>query len=161
MDATEPPDPESPPVSPEDAAVGRHILDARKALGLSHERLARMVGVSRITVLRWEQGKQRIMADNLMKLCRALGETPESLFGEQVFQARQEEAARPRNVASSPGRGAEEGAGLAEEDLRRLVYALQENVSGLQKRVDRLEADLQSARDAGQGGREAAGRRDA
>lgn len=51
---------------------GRIIRDARCKLGLTPEQLAKIAGVSRISILYWEKGKP-LKADNLEKLAAALG----------------------------------------------------------------------------------------
>ncbi len=57
---------------------GRDVCSARKMLGLSQEKLAEALGVSRNTISRWERGECSPHADKLAELERMLAqlETP-------------------------------------------------------------------------------------
>lgn len=53
----------------------------RKAAGISQEKLADMLGVSRQAVSKWETGETQPEMANLMAICRILNITPNELLG--------------------------------------------------------------------------------
>ena len=53
--------------------MGQRILARRKALGLTQDDLAEMIGVTSPMISNLEQGKKAIRPDNLAKVCKALG----------------------------------------------------------------------------------------
>lgn len=59
---------------------GYTIRNARNALGLSQEALAKKVGVSAIAVTNWESGRARPDMDSVNVLCKTLGFTPNAFF---------------------------------------------------------------------------------
>jgi len=61
--------------------LGETILKYRQARGLSQERLAEQVGVSRQAVSKWEVGDAVPDTDKLIPLARALGITVDELLG--------------------------------------------------------------------------------
>lgn len=54
-------------------AVGTSIRTARRARGLSQERLAELAGMDRQAINRIEQGHQSALLDNLIRIADALG----------------------------------------------------------------------------------------
>lgn len=63
--------------APDLSTIGGRIAAARAAVGLSQEDLARAIGVSYITVNRWENGKiLTIGSDNITSLSATLGKSP-------------------------------------------------------------------------------------
>ena len=56
---------------------GEKIKDLRKKSGMSQEKLAELVGVSRQAVAKWEAGKSSPATDNLFRLAEILGTTTE------------------------------------------------------------------------------------
>lgn len=63
---------------------GQRIKRARAALGISQDKLAKRVGVSTMTVSRWETDTMSPEGDNLPALAAELGVTPGwVLFGEE------------------------------------------------------------------------------
>jgi len=52
----------------------------RRRKGLTQEDLARLLGVSRITVARWETGQRFPTTEQLMRLSKVLGVSPEELL---------------------------------------------------------------------------------
>ena len=52
----------------------------RKRKRLTQEDLARLLGVSRITVARWETGQRHPTAEQLIRLSEVLGVSPEELL---------------------------------------------------------------------------------
>lgn len=61
--------------------LGETILKHRTARGLSQEKLAELVGVSRQAVSKWEVGDAIPDTDKLIPLARALGITVDELLG--------------------------------------------------------------------------------
>lgn len=61
--------------------VAKHIRRARKAKGLNQSELARLLEVSRSTVLTWEKGGPGPKLDDLPKIARALDTTVAELIG--------------------------------------------------------------------------------
>ncbi len=53
---------------PDEAGLAERVRHLRQALGLTQEQLAREIGVSFVTVNRWESGKARISAGGLKRL---------------------------------------------------------------------------------------------
>ena len=56
------------------------LKEARKRKGLSQERLAELVGVTRSTVAKWEIGERSPKGDHLIKLSEVLGVSPSYFF---------------------------------------------------------------------------------
>ena len=79
---------------------GERIQERRSILGMSQERLAELVGVSRQAVSKWEVGDALPDTDRLLPLARALGVTVDELLGgqreEPVPQEKSSEPERPR-----------------------------------------------------------------
>ena len=62
--------------------TGTRIKERRKELGLSADTLAKMVGVSRATIFRYENGAiEKVPADFLLPLARCLGVSMSYLLG--------------------------------------------------------------------------------
>lgn len=53
--------------------LGERIRDARRAAGLSQEKLAERVGVTRQAVTKWENGQSAPSTENLLRLAEVLG----------------------------------------------------------------------------------------
>ena len=64
-----------------DVKLGETILKHRQARGLSQERLAEQVGVSRQAVSKWEVGDAIPDTDKLIPLARTLGISVDELLG--------------------------------------------------------------------------------
>lgn len=62
--------------------AGKRLRTAREKADLTRDELAQRAGVSRNTIVRYEQGKIA-RADNLEPLCRALGLAPSTLLGDE------------------------------------------------------------------------------
>jgi len=62
-------------------SLGEIIQRKRSERGLSQEKLAELVGVSRQAVSKWELGDAVPDTDKLVPLCRALGITVDELLG--------------------------------------------------------------------------------
>lgn len=62
--------------------TGQRIKDRRKAIGISAERLAEMLGVSPATIYRYENGDiEKVPGDRLGPIAYALRTTPAYLMG--------------------------------------------------------------------------------
>lgn len=76
--------------------LGETILKNRQARGLSQEKLAELVGVSRQAVSKWEVGDAIPDTDKLIPLARALGITVDELLGNVPEEEEvQEDSAEP------------------------------------------------------------------
>ena len=75
--------------------LGETILKYRQARGLSQEKLAEQVGVSRQAVSKWEVGDAIPDTDKLIPLARTLGITVDELLGNIPEDEDQEESTEP------------------------------------------------------------------
>lgn len=66
--------------------LSQNIVYYRKAKGLSQEKVAEYMGVSRQAVTKWESGLSRPGTDNLIKLSELLGVKVEVLIGSDIGQ---------------------------------------------------------------------------
>lgn len=62
------------------AETGRLIRDKRKAKGVSQERLAALVGLSRTSITNIERGRQKLLLHTLADIAGALGMEPHDLL---------------------------------------------------------------------------------
>lgn len=53
--------------------VGAYLKEKREQQGLSHEKLAKAAGVSKRSLIYWEQGEREPSVENADKVLRALG----------------------------------------------------------------------------------------
>lgn len=60
--------------------LGERIRDCRKSSGMSQEKLAELVGVSRQAVTKWESGQAAPNTENLFKLAEIFGTTVDILL---------------------------------------------------------------------------------
>ena len=74
--------------------TGAIIQRERARLGLSQEKLAELVGVSRQAVSKWELGDAMPDTDKLVPLARALGISVDTLLDNQPQQAEE----RPKEM---------------------------------------------------------------
>ena len=61
--------------------AGEKIRACRQAAGLSQEKVAELVGVSRQAVTKWESGQSAPSTENLLRLAEVLGTTVDLLIG--------------------------------------------------------------------------------
>ncbi len=61
-------------------SLGTRIRDARQRRGLSQEKVAELVGVSRQAVAKWESGQSAPSTENLLRLAEVLGTTADLLM---------------------------------------------------------------------------------
>lgn len=57
--------------------VGVCLKKARKEKGLTMAQLAEIMGKDRVTITRYESGKQNLSTETISEICVALGVTPE------------------------------------------------------------------------------------
>jgi UDP-N-acetylglucosamine 1-carboxyvinyltransferase len=60
--------------------VGERMRNRRKALGLTAEALAAMVGINRVTIAKFETGRQSLTIEVYYALVTALGVEPDPLM---------------------------------------------------------------------------------
>ena len=84
-----------------DNSVGKRIETLRKSKKISQEDLAEKVGVSRMTVYKWESGTSVPNYANMQALARALETTVSFLAGETPFEYTEEESKGENEVALS------------------------------------------------------------
>ena len=90
-----------------DNSVGKRIEKLRKSKKISQEDLAEKVGVSRMTVYKWESGTSVPNYANMQALARALETTVSFFTDETAFgcdeEERERESARENEIALSVG----------------------------------------------------------
>ena len=62
--------------------LGERIRAARQAAGLSQEKLAEQLGLTRQAVTKWETGQSAPSTENLLRLAEVLGVPVTALLGE-------------------------------------------------------------------------------
>ncbi|MFA9467923.1 MULTISPECIES: helix-turn-helix domain-containing protein [unclassified Streptococcus] len=67
------------------------IKDLRKEKGLTQQELAEEIGVSKLTILRWEQGQRDIKSDKAQQLADYFGVQVSYLLGHSGFRTWSEE----------------------------------------------------------------------
>jgi transcriptional regulator with XRE-family HTH domain len=79
-----------------DETLGTRIKAARKALGLSQDKLAKVLEVATMTVSRWETGALAPERENVRRLAEALGKEPSWLeFGDARAASEDADAPHP------------------------------------------------------------------
>ena len=71
--------------------LGERLLECRTNIGMSQEKLAEKVGVSRQTISKWETNQSTPEFDKILPLCEALGITPEELITGEKNQVEEAE----------------------------------------------------------------------
>jgi len=96
----------SPPLpEPVYRALGLRMEAIRLTLGLTQREIADRVGLSRASITNIEAGKQRILLDDVPRLAKALGTSPEHLLkGVFLNHDKHRPAATPQKYGSG-GRG--------------------------------------------------------
>ena len=56
------------------------LKELRKAKGLTQSKLAKLTGLGRVNIVRFENGSRKLSAQNALKIVVALGCTVEDLF---------------------------------------------------------------------------------
>ena len=80
--------------NPVDVHVGHRLRQRRVLVGLSQEKLARMVGITFQQVQKYERGANRIVASRLYELARVL-DVPVSYFFQELSQRAANEPGTP------------------------------------------------------------------
>ena len=65
---------------PFDIKLGFLLSEARKKKNISQEEIANALGVSKMSVSRWESGENRMFAKHLKQYCKYIDEDVESFF---------------------------------------------------------------------------------
>lgn len=66
--------------------VGNEILKRRKSSGFSQQDVANYLGVTRVSIINIEAGRQGVTLDNLWKLCNLLHCTPNEILPETQLE---------------------------------------------------------------------------
>ena len=66
--------------------LGQRIKDCRQAAGISQEKVAELVGVSRQAVTKWETGQSAPSTENLFKLAEIFGTTVDLILNDGTEQ---------------------------------------------------------------------------
>lgn len=82
--------------NPVDVHVGQRLRQRRVLVGLSQEKLARMVGITFQQVQKYERGANRIVASRLYQLAKVL-DVPVSYFFDDVSARAANDAGEPSN----------------------------------------------------------------
>lgn len=61
-------------------ALGARLRMIREALGMDQAEMGKRIGLTRTSVVNIEQGRQRVMLDQVEKFATALGSTPKHLM---------------------------------------------------------------------------------
>ena len=69
------------------ARIGGRVRAHRRALGMTQEQCAALVGMSRLSLTRIELGYRRIKLPELAVICEALGCAAENLLGDAALAA--------------------------------------------------------------------------
>ena len=72
--------------------LGERIRERRTACGLSQEKAAELVGVSRQAVTKWERGQAAPSTENLFKLAQVFGTTVDLLLEEGTSEGAESRA---------------------------------------------------------------------
>ena len=75
--------------------LGEKISDLRKRKGISQEKLAELLDISRQAVTKWESGKGNPDTENLIRLSEIFGVSLDELCGK--------EAEKPKKINYAPG----------------------------------------------------------
>jgi transcriptional regulator with XRE-family HTH domain len=70
----------SKPIEAVYVSLGARVRMIRETLGLQQAELAKRVSLERTSIVNFENGKQRILVDDLEDYARALGTTPKHLL---------------------------------------------------------------------------------
>jgi transcriptional regulator with XRE-family HTH domain len=83
------------------AAFGERVRKIREALGMTQERLAEILGISRPSVSQIENGKRRLSAEELLKMAKALGASADEILDlkrrPEVILSGKKRVERPRS----------------------------------------------------------------
>ncbi len=83
-------------------SLAKNIQIKRKEHGLSQEKLAELMDVSRQAVTKWETGQTAPSSENLLRLARVLDTTPAALLAEEGTAAESTAVAPPQAAQDAP-----------------------------------------------------------
>lgn len=106
--------------NPVDVHVGQRLRQRRVLVGLSQEKLARMVGITFQQVQKYERGANRIVASRLYQLAKVL-DVPVSYFFDDVGARAANDPGEPSNPPSESGAYTHDV--MAERETLELVRA--------------------------------------
>ena len=107
-------------------ALGKHITELRKEIGMTQAELARALGVSQQTVFAYELGDRRVSVLMLVKLARIFDTSVEELSGLKM------PVRRKRRLSPAGARHAERYQQLSKTEQRfvtRIIDTLLEHLS--------------------------------
>jgi len=67
------------------ACIGGRVRERRRALGMTQEECAALIGMSRLSLTRIELGYRRLKLSELGTVCEALGCSAETLLGDPAL----------------------------------------------------------------------------
>ena len=70
----------TPKVEPIYGAISSRVRYMRETLGVTQEELAKRIGLTRTSLVNFENGNQRCMLHTIEDMARALGTTPKQLL---------------------------------------------------------------------------------
>jgi transcriptional regulator with XRE-family HTH domain len=113
--------------NPVDVHVGQRLRQRRVLVGLSQEKLARMVGITFQQVQKYERGANRIVASRLYQLAKVL-DVPVSYFFDEISAlAANDTNAVQESADSSDGYGHDVMAERETLELVRAYYGIQDD----------------------------------
>ena len=107
-------------------SVGNRIAELRRAAGMTQEKLAAKINVSRQSVSNWENGIQEPSVETLLRLCAALNVTASEFFagiGESTVSPAVRQAAVQAEPASDPAVPASEKEGRKNKTINAILIA--------------------------------------
>src|SRR5258708_26911292 len=85
------------------ARIGARMRERRRALGMTQEQCAALIGMRRVTITRIERGYRRLELPELATICETLGCTAEELLaGPPLAQSPMRNAQRLHDAPSLP-----------------------------------------------------------
>ena len=61
-----------------------YIRSRRKNIGLTQKQLAELIGVTDVTISRWESGQREPIWSDFIKICEVLAINPNDFIGKEV-----------------------------------------------------------------------------
>ena len=113
--------------NPVDVHVGQRLRQRRVLVGLSQEKLARMVGITFQQVQKYERGANRIVASRLYELARVL-DVPVSYFFDDLSAKAANDVANQNAGPSEAPQDATAQDGMAQDGMAQDVMAERETL---------------------------------
>lgn len=108
--------------NPVDVHVGQRLRQRRVLVGLSQEKLARMVGITFQQVQKYERGANRIVASRLFELAKVL-DVPVSYFFDDLSAKAANDSQATADTSEMPSNDAASHDVMAERETLELVRA--------------------------------------